>query len=971
LDCCRPEDRLPGDDVDVPLNPFDPEKHHIALGASEGPRSINYQDIAPEIIMPYWYRLGEAGPWPSATTPSFAKDSSIHARHLTAQGTADTFAGLTVPTLGIPGGFTDDDDGAMQFNSNIRTTTSSFFPLMLGGGYPNMEAPFRVGYGGTPPVGVGGGSTFACWVAFQPAGPGDSAWPDHVAEQTAAYALVSTWARDFGIGNRGCKLGFSPATGKLSYMVGQANLDNYFLWETPGGMVPGEWNHFACTMQRIGTNLYQRKIFLNAIKVLDVTGVLNSPEIGDGAVSGAGLSIGGGYWNDIWFESGRGRVDEVVYWEGVLTEQQIMEVWQAGKSVVDPLTFYGFTLENAYAKFMQRELPPGSRDVGGALDLIPPRAEESHWTQDEFTGGTFQFRYDTDAAMFADCTGYVPSQQAKSLCTVPPVFFKKAFDPTAQANPAGRSNLTNPSSMFTVAGSIFLCFEHGILRYITGTDSFVWGNPHLTDAYHWYVGAEYDKNEQCIYILINRDDPGRRPYFLRVDPETFALWGSHNQYFDNAPVRTEDSPAWGFQINDQNLVVGIGWRLYTVDPPEKPQDPTDAALWTHIGRLPGRWVDSVAYNGMTYILTATADGKTFIVAFDGTYVLPIAQMAFNFRGTCMTVYGGRVYIGGSGTDINGVDRYAELHELTGSSTRLVRTFAPESRQSRVTYPKQIWDLTVAEGLLWWSEKNKRLWTYDLTGDAFFGSCVIQHPGVNFYRQVVGRERLWLWGAHDTIAGQHGFYRIPISGDTVAGYEGLLVTSDFANDFALDKKWREMVVLTRYYPATAVDYSTDGGATWASISLAGGSSTGGGDLHLLTVDLSVLPPSRMIRFRIHQAMGTAVDVFGELIAFTVAFTVQEEEKPLKHGWNIVINGAENVEARDGSNQYQDVDAMKAMFWGWAETRTELTYRDLGGKDYLVKMQDFVEQQPIIGPNVTNGVNPEAYFAITLVETVGDD
>ena len=56
-------------------------------------------------------------------------------------------------------------------------------------------------------------------------------------------------------------------------------------------------------MQRLETNLYQRKIFLNAIKAVDVIGALNSVEIGDGAVSSSGLSIGGGYYNDIWAEA--------------------------------------------------------------------------------------------------------------------------------------------------------------------------------------------------------------------------------------------------------------------------------------------------------------------------------------------------------------------------------------------------------------------------------------------------------------------------------------------------------------------------------------------------------------------------------------------------------------------------------------------------------------------------------------------
>ena len=81
----------------------------------------------------------------------------------------------------------------------------------------------------------------------------------------------------------------------------------------------------------------------------------------------------------------------------------------------------------------------------------------------------------------------------------------------------------------------------------------------------------------------------------------------------------------------------------------------------------------------------------------------------------------------------------------------------------------------------------------------------------------------------------------------------------------------------------MDYSIDGGATWTAVAGAVASATG--DLHFLTVDLSAVPQSKVIRFRIHQGMGTLVDVFGELIAFTVAFTVQEDDEPLKHGWNI--------------------------------------------------------------------------------------
>jgi hypothetical protein len=103
------------------------------------------------------------------------------------------------------------------------------------------------------------------------------------------------------------------------------------------------------------------------------------------------------------------------------------------------------------------------------------------------------------------------------------------------------------------------------------------------------------------------------------------------------------------------------------------------------------------------------------------------------------------------------------------SVRLVRTFAPESYQSRVTHPKRIWDLTVDEGLLWFSEKGKRMWAYDLTSDGFFGASEFQQTSLILYKHVVGRERLFCWGTHDSDTTKHGLYRIAISGDARQRY----------------------------------------------------------------------------------------------------------------------------------------------------------------------------------------------------------
>lgn len=314
------------------------------LAAPGGP--IDYQ--IPGVTLEYWYRLGETGPWPTSamTTPDFALDSSGNTRHLAAYnrdaaGTAVVFpAGdVALPDCHIAGGLAaDNDDGAIQFNWNqFQWSAWGEKVALIATHSIGIEVAFRDGT-----AAVGAGSTFAAWVAYmQPSGPGrdnmapwnpDGTYGDgsNPANNIGLRPLISTWERTFGIGNYGAKLGFTPADGHLWYIVGSLNTPAPapFVFQTDLGLAPGAWTHFVSAVEKLGTDSYQRRIFLNGNKLVDLTGTL--VEIGGGAAPGYALSIGGGYDDDLRWAHGRGKVDEVAYWNAALTDAQISGIYQSG-----------------------------------------------------------------------------------------------------------------------------------------------------------------------------------------------------------------------------------------------------------------------------------------------------------------------------------------------------------------------------------------------------------------------------------------------------------------------------------------------------------------------------------------------------------------------------------------------------------------------------------------------------------------
>jgi hypothetical protein len=653
----------------------------------------------------------------------------------------------------------------------------------------------------------------------------------------------------------------------------------------------------------------------------------------------------------------------------------------------------GFMIVGSYAKQVQQEtLSLGSQEFGGQFDLIKPQPKKSRWTQDDFSGGAFQWRFDEDPTMFADCQNFLPAQQGRSVLSVPPFVQSLVFNPEDQADDWGAAVTRWPSNTIAVGQYLYSTFGHGILKYHMPSGSTAWLTPDYEDGPE-YLYTLYDSATYKFYTLCNNkanpEDPG---FFLRWEAS-----GADGDIFMFPPENVEDEvgiPAFGFSIMNGYLVLQIGMRLWTFSPPQGPLSSSTGSSktgtyqtfteqddglgvdangkytnWVDKGRLPGRWIDAVDYNTLTNILVRKADHSTHLMGFDGTDVFPITSMPYNFMGKCIFAYAGRMFVGGAGTDSDGGDRYAELHEISGSSERLVRTFSPETYRggsTNQTYPVQIRSLMASEGFLWLMEDwGGKAWIYDVTTDGFFGGPQNIDTAVRPIDVVHGLERVYFWG--DAAPGdeeKRGFYRVKGEGDDLdSQFYPIVETSDFMVEPAMNKRWDSMVVLSRYASLpNGVGYSIDGGANFG----AGLPTTvlQQGNLYYTTIDLTSIGPTKSIRFQIaFEVEPEDAGQFIELMAYTVSFTFEETETK-KHAWSFTVNGSDRIEGRDNSDVEQETDTIRDQLWAWMDNKTELRFRDFSGDTKAVKIDDLIEQMPLIGPDAPDEV--EAYYSITLLE-----
>ena len=659
-----------------------------------------------------------------------------------------------------------------------------------------------------------------------------------------------------------------------------------------------------------------------------------------------------------------------------------------GLKIKGGATNYGFMLNGGYRMEMQREAI-GAQDFGGSTDLIGQTASAARWTQDDFTGGQGQYSWAKDDAMFAECLNFMPDPQSRRLLSCPPMYLKRSFDPDLEPNFQSNAAL----NIFVHGAGVFVVFSHGILRWDMGAGTGIWagddsgvpGNNGVAGftvaqaggaGLITYIGAEYikaaeyDPSTDRIVVLTSGGSFTKVWNIKYLNPTTMEL------KTNNFDTGGSNGIGRGLSLFGRNILVQGGQDLWIGTVPEDANAVSAELTWAKVGRLPGYWKDHCEYNGQIYIITNDGgESPTFkarVSAYDGDSIVPVAQIPHSFMAKCITSYGGRIYIGGTGTDVNGGEHYGELYEMTGSSLRLVRTFSPETRRQLLStgdWPSSIDDMTIHEGLLWFCQKGSRMIAYDQSSDGFFGASeIISNADLNIQRLTSGRGRLWGWGVDDTTDANHGIYRIAQPADSVTGWQPKIITSDFVYEPGVKKRWSEIKVMTRYGPVENIDYSLDSGNTWTALTVTSVSTYT--PVYWATAPLVGITPSENIRFRIRLDIDTpndAVTYVRELVAFTVSYLFLDTGK---RAWDLSIIGADIVETMDAefseqTTQAQDMSDMDAAFDDWAFNKQPLTYTDVDGTEYDVSMVGYTRSKPLIAPDIESN-RSESMHIVKLVQ-----
>jgi len=153
----------------------------------------------------------------------------------------------------------------------------------------------------------------------------------------------------------------------------------------------------------------------------------------------------------------------------------------------DEDSLVGLLLEGAFRRSLQPATPPAS--FGSGVDYLN-NPSISRWSQDDFSGGAFNYQWGEDTAMFAYCTSVLPSLLAKSARTVPPIVKTYAKnDQTALLLAFARGTL------------LVLVRPGKIQTYDTGTNTFT---EITSPASTPITAAVYDAGAEMLYLAAER-----------------------------------------------------------------------------------------------------------------------------------------------------------------------------------------------------------------------------------------------------------------------------------------------------------------------------------------------------------------------------------------------------------------------------------------------------------------------------------
>jgi hypothetical protein len=629
----------------------------------------------------------------------------------------------------------------------------------------------------------------------------------------------------------------------------------------------------------------------------------------------------------------------------------------------------GLIVAGAYSKAFKRDLSDEKAGVHYGSESFFNQPGLSSWSMDDFTGGAWQQVWGKDPKMFASSQSMLPASFDRSLRTVPPLTLRAA------SGVGGGIYSAKPLAFFAHQGWVVSVFPDRIYRYniaTGGAAEVIFTEPSTPFP---ITHAVYDRR---LGYIIATYDGGANPGVCAINPLTT---GDYIVATEDPAVNTGDFT--GLDVDGDRLVLASADVIWTV----QLQDGVNifGGDFTRAGRLPARFVDSCWMGQQLYILCGGSDRLTSVVAFDGVQVLPVTELPYNFFPRCIVPYAGRLYVGGSGLDISGVEQYAELYEITGSSLRLVKTFADEQHSTRYVNPRRIDGMAVHEGLLFFGEYEQGLIAYDITTDALYGAHRFdpgqEHTTCTALSILSARSHLWVYANRPALPFNNGIWGSVSAGDAAPldSATGEMVTSEFGPELDRKKKWSKLRVLTRGDSNEPQVYQTlNGGATWLACPLLTTEISGIGSLRTYSLEDRI---SNSTKFAIRLPRNASPTIsFAELVSFSAAFNLVDtddihEDGGEKLAWQFAVAGVETVELEDGSIDTQRLGELRAQLWEWAQNRDPITFRDTDGNDYTVIIDSIRENQPVILPSVgfkssvdVDDVDDgrEAFYALTLVE-----
>lgn len=371
------------------------------------------------------------------------------------------------------------------------------------------------------------------------------------------------------------------------------------------------------------------------------------------------------------------------------------------------ITKKGFFIEGGYREAIQSA--PREQDFGSP-DAFARSPGMSRWTMDNFLGGMGWYDWMVeDPTVFLDCEGMIPAQQGKTARTIAPVVEYCEDDGDSATSDPGEhiaSLVIGPWLTTLWRGKIVTTHLHSgrqRIRALTANYKIHYTKPSLDGRGNvWFIALDNSNYRKVV----------------SMDTRVWTMTANNPQ-----GGATSTTDVRGIEFGSTVAIVLEGTNLYSR---------SSGGTYTLISEFSGSWVDSIPFNGLAYILSNQDEFSTTLYSTDGATLSIVCQFPYNFRGTKMVSYGGRIFVCGSGVDINGGDATLELYEVTGSSLRLIRSWRAEELRDEANqsypgtyvgkhdYPIACDAMCVHDGLLVLAPIWDRLIFYDTVTDSIYG-----------------------------------------------------------------------------------------------------------------------------------------------------------------------------------------------------------------------------------------------------------